>query len=351
VNAKAGRVPSRDRRQAPIGTPGPAVPDWPLAGGLAAGVLLDALAGDPARGHPVALFGQVMLALERHVYADRALRGTGYAAAGTALAMGPVQAAARLTRGRPAGRTAVTALTCWAVLGARSLSAAAAAIGADLGCGDLASARARLPQLCGRDPAGLDGIAITRAVIESVAENTSDAAVAPLLWGALAGPSGLSGYRAVNTLDAMVGHRSARYERFGRASARLDDVANWAPARVTALLTAACSPAVHGEPGRTWRTARDYGPCHPSPNAGWCEAAFAGALGIRLGGALSYAGRTEYRPELGTGRSPRPGDISRAIRLSRAVTAAASLLAATLAAAGPTVLVCPAMGGQGRPGW
>ncbi len=336
MNAKASLAPPRNRRLAPRGTPGPTGPDWPLAGGLAVGVLLDALAGDPARGHPVALFGRVMLVLERHVYADRALRGTGYAAAGTAVAVGTVQAAARLTRGGPEGRAAVTALTCWAVLGARSLSAAAAAIGAALAGGDLPRAQELLPQLCGRDPADLDGIAITRAVIESVAENTSDAVVAPLLWGALAGPGGLSGYRAVNTLDAMVGHHSPRYERFGRASARLDDVANWAPARVTALLTAACSPAVHGGPARTWSTARDYGPRHPSPNAGWCEAAFAGALGIRLGGALSYAGRAEHRPELGTGRPPQPGDISRAIRLSRAVTATASLLAATLAAAAGT---------------
>jgi adenosylcobinamide-phosphate synthase len=131
----------------------------------------------------------------------------------------------------------------------------------------------------------------------------------------------------------MVGHHSPRYERFGWASARLDDVASWAPARVTALLAAACSPAVGGRPGRTWRVATRYGPRHPSPNAGWCEAAFAGALGVRLGGPLSYAGRFEDRPALGCGRPPQPADICRAIRLSRAVTAAATTLAAALALA------------------
>ena len=166
-----------------------------------------------------------------------------------------------------------------------------------------------------------------------MAENTSDAIVAPLLWGALAGPPGLAGYRAANTLDAMVGHHSPRYEQFGWASARLDDVVNWAPARVTALLAAACAPVVGGRPAAAWRIALDYGPRHPSPNAGWCEAAFAGALGVRLGGPLSYAGRAEHRPELGTGRPPEPADIARAGRLCRSVTAAATALAASLALA------------------
>jgi adenosylcobinamide-phosphate synthase len=309
--------------------------DWPLAGGLIGGVIADAIAGDPARGHPVALFGQLMTAIEQRVYADRAAPGVAYTAGGLILGAGPLLFADRLTRTSPAGRAAVTAATGWAAIASRSLSGAARQIATAVGAGDLAQARDALPCLCGRDPESLDDAGITRAVVESVAENTSDAIVAPLIWGALAGPAGLSGYRAVNTLDAMVGHHSPRYERFGRASARLDDVANWIPARVTALLAAACSPVVRGRPAPTWQTARDYGPCHPSPNAGWCEAAFAGALGIRLGGALSYSGRTEHRPELGTGRSPRADDIGRAIRLSRAVTAGATALAAAVAVAGP----------------
>ena len=157
-----------------------------------------------------------------------------------------------------------------------------------------------------------------------MAENSSDAIVAPLLWGALAGPAGLIGYRAVNTLDAMTGHHSPRYERFGWASARLDDVANWVPARVTALLTAVCAPVVGGHPRTTWQIAQEHGRQHPSPNAGWCEAAFAGALGLRLGGPVSYAGRTEHRPVLGAGHAPEPADIARAARLCRSVTAGAS---------------------------
>jgi adenosylcobinamide-phosphate synthase len=306
--------------------------DWPLASGLIGGAIADAMAGDPARGHPVALFGQLMMAVEQRVYADRASRGIAYAAAGVLLGAGPLLLGARFTRASPVGRAAVTAATTWAVIASRSLGAAARQIGAALEAGDLSQARATLPSLCGRDPQHLDGPGITRAVVESVAENTSDAIVAPLVWGALAGPAGLSAYRAVNTMDAMAGHRSPRYERFGKASARLDDVANWVPARVTALLAAACSPAVGGRPGPTWQTARDYGPSHPSPNAGWCEAAFAGALGIRLGGVLSYSGRTEHRPEMGTGGPPRAGDIGRAICLSRAITASATALAAAVAA-------------------
>ncbi len=308
--------------------------DWPLAAGLIGGVIADAIAGDPARGHPVAAFGRIMTAVERHVYADRAGRGIAYAAGGATLGALPLVIAGRVARVSPAVRAAITAATTWAVIASRSLAETASQIGTALTDGDLTQARDTLPSLCGRDPQDLDQTAITRAVVESVAENTSDAIVAPLIWGALAGPAGLSGYRAVNTLDAMVGHHSPRYERFGRASARLDDVANWIPARVTALLTAACSPTVGGSPAATWQTARDYGPRHPSPNAGWCEAAFAGALGVRLGGVLTYSGRIEHRPEIGTGRSPVTADIARAIRLSRAITASATCLAAAVAVAG-----------------
>jgi adenosylcobinamide-phosphate synthase len=308
-------------------------PDWPLAAGLAAGALADALFGDPRRGHPVALFGRAAGRLERSVYADSRSRGVAFAACCQALAMAPALAAGRVSR-RPAARLALAGAATWAVTGARSLTAEAGRIHRALAAGDLPGARRLLPNLVGRDPAGLDAAGIARAVVESVAENTSDAIVAPLLWGALAGPPGLAGYRAANTLDAMVGHHSPRYERFGWASARLDDVVNWAPARVTALLTAASAPVVGGRPAAAWRIALDYGPRHPSPNAGWCEAAFAGALGVQLGGPLSYAGRAEHRPELGVGRPPEAADIARASRLCRSVTASATALAVTLSLAG-----------------
>lgn len=305
--------------------------DWALAAGLISGVAVDALSGDPRRGHPVALFGRAMAALERRVYADRRSRGAAYAAVGCALGALPAVAVSRLPRAGVASRIVATAATTWAVTGARSLTGEAGRIGRTLEKGDLEGARAALPSLCGRDPSELDEAGIARAVVESVAENSSDAIVAPLLWGALAGPEGLAGYRAVNTMDAMVGHHSPRYERFGWAAARLDDVANWGPARVTALLAAACAPVAGGDPATTWRAAREYGARHPSPNAGWCEAAFAGALGVRLGGQLRYGDRVEHRPLLGAGRSPEAADITRAILLCRAVTAGAAVFAAALA--------------------
>jgi adenosylcobinamide-phosphate synthase len=327
---------------------------WPLAAGLAAGVALDALLGDPRRGHPVAAFGRAAAALEARDYADSRPRGAVHAAACVLAAAAPAALLHRRIRDRPPLEAAAVALAVWAVTGARSLHHEAERIMVSLAGNDICSAREALPNLCGRDPSRLDAAQITRAVIESVAENTSDAIVAPLLWGAVAGLPGLAAYRAVNTLDAMVGHRSPRYLRFGWASARLDDAANWVPARVAAALTIVCAaaaplPAASAMPaasaqdapaggrsalGRvraTQRVVLRYGHRHPSPNAGRCEAAFAGALSLRLGGANVYGGVTEVRPGLGDGRTPEPADIRRAIRLSRAVTAAATGLAVLVA--------------------
>ena len=149
--------------------------------------------------------------------------------------------------------------------------------------------------------------------MESVAENTVDAVVAPALWALAAGAAGALGYRAVNTMDAMVGHRSHRYLAYGWASARADDLAGWVPARVTAALVAAVRPA---GAGAVWRAVRRDAPAHPSPNAGVAEAAFAAALGLRLGGFNRYGERVELRPPLGSGRPPEPADIARAVRLS-----------------------------------
>jgi adenosylcobinamide-phosphate synthase len=307
--------------------------DWALALGLSAGVVADALFGDPRRRHPVAGFGAAAQRLEHQIYADSRARGTMFAATGIAIAAVPAGLVARGCRDKPAARACLTAACAWAVLGGTSLGRAADQVRRALLGSDVDLARRLLPRLAGRDPEHLDETQITAAVIESVAENTSDAIVAPLLWGALAGPAGLAGYRAANTLDAMAGHHNPRYERFGWPSARTDDVVNAAPARLTALLTAACAPSVAGSPAMALLVARRDGPLHPSPNAGWCEAAFAGALGVRLGGPLSYAGTAENRPVLGTGRAPVPDDISRAARLSRAVTVAAAGVCAAVAGA------------------
>ena len=312
------------------------ISNWPLAAGLAAGVALDALAGDPRRGHPVAAFGRAASALEARDYADSRPRGAAHAAACVLAVAAPAALLQRRTRGRPLLRLTAVAATAWAVTGARSLRQEAERAEAALTRNDLPAAREILPSLCGRDPSGLGAKEMSRAVIESVAENTSDAVVAPLLWGAVGGLPGLVAYRAINTLDAMVGHRSPRYQRFGWASARLDDAANWLPARLTALLTIACAPPPHPQPQRepqAWRAWRRYGGRHPSPNAGQCEAAFAGALGVRLGGVNVYHGVAEPRPELGDGRAPEPADIGRAIRLCRAVTVAATVAATGLAVA------------------
>ncbi len=301
---------------------------WPLAAGLAAGVVLDALFGDPRRGHPVAAFGRAATALEARDYADSRVRGIAHAAACVLAATIPAAALHRRARGQPAQMVAAAALTAWAVTGARSLRHEAERARFTLSRHDLASAREVLPSLCGRDPSQLDETEIARAVIESVAENTSDAVVAPLLWGAVAGLPGLVAYRAVNTLDAMVGHRSARYLKFGWACARLDDAANWVPARVTAALTAACAPLVTGvRPRKVLATVRRDGGHHPSPNAGQCEAAFAAALGVGLGGTNVYGGVAETRPGLGEGRVPDPEDIRHAVVLSRVVTVCATALA------------------------
>ena len=304
----------------------------PRAAGLLLGALADAAAGDPRRWHPVAGFGTAAAGLERHAYADRRAAGVAHVVVlvGAVLAAG---AAAERAARRPMARTLLTAAATWAVLGGTSLAREGAALAGELERADLTAARRRLPSLCGRDPAALDAAGLARAGTESVAENTSDAVVAPLLWGAVAGVPGLLGYRAVNTLDAMVGHRSPRYRRFGWAAARLDDAANLVPARGAALLVAACAPAVGGRPGAAVAAWRRDAAAHPSPNAGPVEAAVAGALGVRLGGRTVYRHGVDERPPLGAGPPPTPADLRRAVRLSRLVGAAATVLSALVAAA------------------
>ncbi|MFI9200985.1 cobalamin biosynthesis protein [Streptomyces sp. NPDC053048] len=288
-----------------------------FACGAALGFACDLVLGDPRRGHPVAAFGRAAHAVEQRLWRDHRGAGalhTALCAGGTAVGAALLASAAR--RSRTAG-IALTAAVTWAVLGGTSLGREARAVGAALAAGDLAAARERLPHLCGRDPQALDEQQIARAVVESVAENTSDAVVGALVWGALAGVPGLAGFRAVNTLDAMVGHKSPRHRRFGWASARLDDVAGWPGARLTAALAVLAGP----DPRGALRVARRDASRHPSPNAGPVEAAFAGALGVRLGGTLAYAGRVEHRPVLGAENRPvEVGDIERAVRLSRRVS-------------------------------
>lgn len=300
------------------------------AAGLALGWAADQLLGDPGRWHPVAGFGRLATALERRTYADDRFHGVVHVAVlvgGTAglgfLATGAIR--------HPVLASLATAAATWTVLGGRSLAREAEAVAVHLGAGDLAAARVQVSHLVSRDPETLDADGVARAAMESVAENTSDAVVAPLLWGAVAGIPGLLAYRAINTLDAMVGYRNDRYRNFGWAAAKIDDLANWLPARISGGLAIVAAPLVGGRPSSALRAVREQSGQHPSPNGGVVEAAFAGALGVTVGGRNTYDGVVEDRGELGFGPPPMAADLARANRLALAVSAGAVAVAAVLA--------------------
>ncbi len=307
------------------------------ASGLLVGYALDVAFADPQRHHPVALFGTAARRLEDRVHADSRLVGAGYTAA---LVGGTVLGAAAAQRGLRAGASAVVgpsraasvaefgavAAATYVALGGTSLVREGDAMAGLLGRGDLPGARRRLSHLCARDATDLAPDDLARATVESIAENTSDAVVAPLVWGALLGAPGVLGYRAANTLDAMVGYRSERYRSFGWASARFDDLLNLLPARLAALLVFVVTG--RREALTVWR--RDAHK-HPSPNAGPVEAAYAGALGVSLGGTNTYDGEVESRGVLGDGPAVTVADVARANRLSRKVCAAAAVTCAAAA--------------------
>ncbi len=287
--------------------------------GAAVGLLADRLVGEPpAAWHPVARFGQVMTRLEGAWYTDTTGAGAAYAVAGVA---------AGVAAGLVTGSTALT-VACTAA--GRMLRTTASEIADALTAGELDHARVLLPSLVGRDPAALDEVGVAAAAIESLAENTVDAVVAPALWGAAFGAPGAAAHRAVNTMDAMVGHHGDRYERFGRVGARLDDVAAFVPARVTAGLVCATRP---DRARAVLRAVRRDAPAHPSPNAGVAEAAFAAALDVELGGPTRYRSHEEDRPRLGSGPRPHAADITRAVRLADRVELALAGALATLGVA------------------
>ena len=306
---------------------------WAVALGLVGGALADIALGDPRRGHPVAGFGRVASGLELRVWRPSRVAGAGYALALVGATGAAAWAVDTRLRRRPLGRALLTGALTWTALGGRSLGGVARDLAAHVRAGDLEGARDVLPALAGRDPEGLGGPELCRAAVESVAENTADAIIGPVLWGAIAGPAGVAGYRAANTLDAMVGHRSTRYLRFGWASARLDDLLGWGPARLGGVLACALAPTVGGDRPRAFATMRRDGAAHPSPNAGRLEAAFAGALGVRLGGRNRYGDRVEERPSLGEGPPPGPADVERAAHLSALIGGAATIIAAAIAIA------------------
>lgn len=280
----------------------------PVAAAL--GIVADRLLGEPAiNPHPIAALGKALQAVERGLYADNRRCGVAHAAIGVGIGWGA---------GRLLGSTTVATYVATA---GRALADAAEAVNEALRSDDLERARLLLPALVGRDPNSLDAAGICRAVVESVAENTVDAVIAPAVWASLAGAPGVFAHRAVNTMDSMVGHRTTRYGRYGWAAARLDDAAAWVPARLTAALVAACRPSSAAD---VLRIVRRDASAHPSPNAGVAEAAFAAALGITLGGPTSYESGTESRPYLGDGRPTEAQDITRAVELSGDVALAAA---------------------------
>ncbi|BEK97483.1 cobalamin biosynthesis protein [Nocardia seriolae] len=328
--------------------------------GLLLGFGLDRVLGDPRRGHPVAGFGTAAMRVEQLTYRDDRAAGVAHeivlvgavaglgiglcrAVAGrgasewripgrrTAIRAGGIERGRYEAITRAVGATALTAAATWTVLGGTTLAKTGRAMADRLESGDIDGARDLLPSLCGRDPEVLDADGLARAALESIAENTSDATVAPLFWGAVAGVPGLLAYRAVNTLDAMIGYRNERYGRFGWAAARTDDVANLVPARVSGLITVALAPVVGGRPADAWRAWRRGAAEHPSPNAGVAEASMAGALGVTLGGKTEYRHGVELRPTLGDGPVPRVRDLRRAVRLSEAVQIAATIASAAAA--------------------
>jgi adenosylcobinamide-phosphate synthase len=294
----------------------------PLQLGLALGLDL-ALGDPPGWPHPVRAVGRLATLLEG--FLSRSL-GRGVFAGlifwlgvnGTILASF-VAGRAVLRRIHPAAAWVCEVFLVYQTLAATDLQRHVRAVLSPLKAGDLPEARAKLAMIVGRDTGHLDESEVSRAAIESVAESSNDAFVAPLLWAVAAGAPGALWYRTVNTLDSIAGHRNERYERFGKISARADDALNWVPAR----LCAAVSESFRGF--RDWKKICRAATAHASPNAGWSEAAAAFALDVRLGGTNFYDGiplsGPVFNPE---GRIPTPDDLALGLDWFRSVAATAS---------------------------
>ena len=308
-----------------------------LAAMMLVALAIDAAIGWPDRlfrriGHPVTWMGALIAGLDRRWNrgppAARRLAGVGCVAA---VGLASLVPAAVLQAALPAGWPGILTggALAWPLVAARARGVHVRAVATPLQQGRIAAAREAGGRIVGRDPARLDRAGIARATLESLAENTSDGIVAPVFWGAVAGLPGIALYKAVNTMDSMIGHRTPRHEDFGKAAARLDDLANLIPARLTGLLFA----AVSGRPRRALACMLRDARQHRSPNAGWPEAAMAGALDVRLSGPRIYASRVADEPWLnGAAPDPQPETVSQglALYLRAMVLLAACLLAASL---------------------
>lgn len=273
---------------------------------LLLGLLLDHLLGEPRRWHPLVGFGRLARTIETRLHRQSRLAG----ATALILAAAPYVLLADWLQSLPFYGPFFAAFALYLALGLRSLREHAGPIAAALDHGQLDTARAAVGRIVSRDTAALDATQVATAATESVLENGNDAVFGALFWFAVAGAPGVVAYRLVNTLDAMWGYRNERYEHFGWAAARLDDLLNLVPARLTAL-----SYALVGRFTTAMACWRQQAPQWDSPNAGPVMAAGAGALGVRLGGAAPYDGIWHERPVLGSGDAPDAGAIRRAIRL------------------------------------
>ena len=292
-------------------------------------LVLDAAIGWPAWlyahiSHPVVWMGRLIGWCEARLNRGerRVIKGLITVIVVVSAVAVPTAIVATGLRGLPFGWL-IEGVLCWPLVAARSMHSHVAAVARPLLAGDLAGARQAVAMIVGRDVSRANEHAIARAALESLAENTSDGVVAPLFWAVVAGLPGIAAYKAINTMDSMIGHRNTRYELFGRVAARLDDVVNLPASRLTAALF-----ALAGGWGAAWRAVRADARRHRSPNAGWPEAAMAGALGVRLSGPRIYGDRVAHEPWLNGGaRDPGAKDLARGLAVYRR---AMSLLAAGL---------------------
>jgi len=280
---------------------------FPAASALL-GVLLDRLLGEPRRCHPLVGFGRLADAAERFFRAGAPGHPLGNRLSGLAawlMIVAPFVALAAWF-----AHPVLDALLLWLALGGKSLGEHARAVAAPLAAGDLATAREQVGMIVSRDTTQLDADGVATAAVESVLENGNDAVFGALFWFFVAGGAGALLFRLANTLDAMWGYKDARRVYFGWAAARIDDVLNYVPARLTAL-----TYALLGDARGALACWREQAHAWESPNAGPVMAAGAGALKVGLGGTASYHGEIEVRPHLGSGAAPTAADIGRAVTL------------------------------------
>ncbi|EIE50753.1 cobalamin biosynthesis protein CobD [Citreicella sp. 357] len=303
---------------------------------MALGLMVDTLVGWPDRlfrslSHPVVWIGALVSALDRHWNDGPPMRRRRAGALTVAAVLiATVLPAALVQWALPDGALGVvlTGVLSWPLIAARSLNDHVADVARPLAVGDLAGARGAVARIVGRDPTTLDTAGVGRAALESLAENASDGVVAPLVWGAVAGLPGIAAYKAINTMDSMIGHRNDRYEDFGKAAARLDDLANLIPARLTAGLLALAS----GRPATAIAGMRRDAARHRSPNAGWPEAALAAALRVRLSGPRVYGGTIADEPWVNDGApDPDAAAMGRGLALYRRTVLLCALLLGGLA--------------------